>query len=57
MAAIASAERIAELERSVRACPARTAGMLRRAADLLSATSIRDFALKFQPDVPIAEAG
>ena len=36
MAAIASAQLIAELERTVRACPARSPGMLRRVADLLA---------------------
>ena len=41
MAAIASAELIAELERSVQARPGRTAQMLRRVADLLTATADR----------------
>jgi uncharacterized protein (DUF2336 family) len=41
MVAIASAELVAELERSVRESPARTTRMLRSVADLLSATADR----------------
>jgi hypothetical protein len=39
MAAIASAELIADLERTVRADPARLTRLLRRAANLLAATA------------------
>jgi hypothetical protein len=47
MAAIASAELIADLERTVRACAALSTLMLRRVADLLEVTA----------DRPIEEAG
>jgi hypothetical protein len=47
MAAIASAELIGDLERTVRADPARFTRMLRRAANLLAVTASR----------PIGEAG
>ena len=47
MAVIASAELIADLERTVRAGPARSSLMLRRVADLLAVTA----------DRPIEEAG
>jgi hypothetical protein len=47
MAVIASAELIADLERTVRACAARSTLMLRRVADLLEVTA----------DRPIEEAG
>jgi hypothetical protein len=43
MAAIASAEFIADLERTVRADPARFTQMLRRAADLFAITASRLF--------------
>ena len=63
MAAIASAELVAELERAVRACPARSSQMLPRAADLLAATAghldQRQLAVfdEMHGDAPIAEAG
>jgi hypothetical protein len=41
MAAIASAESLADLERTVRADPARFTQMLRRAADLFTVTASR----------------
>jgi|EndMetStandDraft_2_1072991.scaffolds.fasta_scaffold454039_2 hypothetical protein len=47
MAAIASAELIGDLERTVRADPVRFTRMLRRAANLLAVTTSR----------PIGEAG
>jgi hypothetical protein len=47
MAAIASAELIADLQRTVRASPARSTEMPPRLADLLGVTA----------DRPIAEAG
>lgn len=68
MAAIASAELMAEQERTVRARPGRTARMLRCVADLLAATAGRldPRQLEILDDIlvrltdfaePIAEAG
>jgi hypothetical protein len=63
MAAIASAELVAEPERIVRACPARSSGVLRRVADQPAATAghfdQRQFDVfdEIAGDAPVAEAG
>jgi hypothetical protein len=62
MAAIASAELVAELERIARACPARSSQLLRSLADLPAATAGHldrrrlDTFDEIDGDAPIAEA-
>lgn len=63
MAAIASAELVAEPERIARACPARSSQVLRRVADLPAATAGHlhrqrlDTFDEIDGDAPVAEAG